>query len=282
MAGTSFKPEHLEAIFEDHDSRSWFEVHAENYMVAGGPRHRALERLRQDHAVSLHGVCLSLGGAQPLDTAHLARFRELVRRYQPALVSEHLAWSSHGSTFYNDLLPLPYTAATLEKVCSHVQQAQEALGVRILLENPATYVTFESSTLTETQFLRAIAQRTGCGLLLDLSNVVVSTTNHAQDMQQYFTDFPFEAVSEIHLAGHAQQTDDLGEPLLIDSHDGVVDEVVWRLYETVIQSHGVLPTLIEWDSQIPNWRALLNQRTTAQAILDRAPRVARDGRRHAA
>ena len=288
LAGTSFKPEHLDAILGERRSPTWFEVHAENYMVAGGPRHRALERLRCDQALSLHGVCLSIGGAQPLDEAHLARFRELVRRYEPSFVSEHLAWSSHEATFYNDLLPLPYTAATLAHVCGHVQQAQEALGVRILLENPATYLTFGTSTLTETDFLRAVAQRTGCGLLLDINNVVVSTTNQASDVQEYLADFPLHAVGEIHLAGHSSQTDAAGEPLLIDSHDRAVSALVWELYEAIVQSHGPAPTLIEWDSEIPDWAALASQRQIAQSILDRARPGAglggrgRDEGRHAA
>ncbi|HEX9210412.1 MAG TPA: DUF692 domain-containing protein, partial [Bradyrhizobium sp.] len=164
VAGTSFKHEHLTAILADGPQRGFFEVHAENYMGAGGPPHRALEAIRRDHPLSLHGVCMSIGGPQPLDKAHLARFRCLVARYQPALVSEHLAWSTHETSFFNDLLPLPYTEATLRHVCDHIDQMQEAIRRPILLENPSTYLAFVESTIAETDFIRSVAERTGCGL----------------------------------------------------------------------------------------------------------------------
>ena len=178
VAGTSFKHEHLAAILAEGTQRGFFEVHAENYMGAGGPPHRALEAIRRDHPLSLHGVCMSIGGPQPLDKAHLARFRGLVERYEPALVSEHLAWSTHETTYFNDLLPLPYTEATLRRVCDHIDEVQEAIRRPILLENPSTYVAFRESTMSETDFIRSIARRTGCGLLLDVNNVFVSATNH--------------------------------------------------------------------------------------------------------
>src|SRR5215475_6508423 len=177
LAGTSFKHEHLAAILAEGKQRGFFEVHAENYMGAGGPPHRALEAVRRDHPVSLHGVCMSIGGPQPLDKAHLARFRHLVERYEPALVSEHLAWSTHDDTFYNDLLPLPYTRATLERVCDHIDEVQAAIGRPMLLENPSSYLSFRESTMSETDFIRAVSRRTGCGLLLDINNVFVSATN---------------------------------------------------------------------------------------------------------
>jgi uncharacterized protein (UPF0276 family) len=244
-------------------------VHAENYMGAGGPPHQALERIRRDHPVSLHGVCMSIGGPQPLDRAHLARFRALVERYEPALVSEHLAWSTHATTYFNDLLPLPYTPAALAQVCRHIDEVQDAIGRRILLENPSTYVAFASSTMSETEFIRAIARRTGCGLLLDVNNVFVSATNHGYAALDYLADFPLAEVGEIHLAGHAEQSDDEGERLLIDSHDGPVADAVWTLYEIVIARRGPIPTLIEWDSNIPAWPILRAQAAAAQAILDR-------------
>jgi uncharacterized protein (UPF0276 family) len=269
LAGTSFKPAHLAAILADGARRGFFEVHAENYMGAGGPPHRALEAIRRDHPLSLHGVCMSIGGERPLDRAHLKRFKQLVDRYQPALVSEHLAWSTHENTYFNDLLPLPYTAATLERVCDHIDQVQEAIRRPLLLENPSTYVAFRESTMSETDFIRAIVRRSGCGLLLDLNNVFVSATNHGFPACQYLADFPLSHVGEIHLAGHAEQADDEGDPLLIDSHDGPVADAVWKLYESVIAECGPIPTLIEWDSQIPDWPVLAAEAAAAKAILDR-------------
>lgn len=269
LAGTSFKPEHLAAIAAVSGPQGFFEVHAENYMGAGGPPHRALERVRRDHPISLHGVSMSLGGPQPLDREHLSRFKNLVERYEPALVSEHLAWSTHMDTYLNDLLPLPYTAATLAHVCDHIDQMQNAVGRPILLENPSTYVLFAESAMSETDFIREISRRTGCGLLLDINNVFVSATNHGFSALEYLRDFPLDSVGEIHLAGHAEQRDDEGELLLIDSHDGPVADAVWQLYEIVIARCGPIPTLIEWDSKIPDWPVLRAEALAAQAILDR-------------
>lgn len=269
QAGTSFKPEHLQAIISETSQQGFFEIHAENYMGAGGAPHRALERIRRDHPISLHGVCMSLGGPQPLDSEHLARFKSLVERYEPALVSEHLAWSTHNTTYLNDLLPLPYTAATLAHVADHIDEMQTAIGRPILLENPSTYVLFAQSTMSETEFIREVSRRTGCGLLLDVNNVFVSATNHGFSALDYLSDFPLSKVGEIHLAGHAEQQDDEGDLLLIDSHDGPVADAVWRLYEIVIARSGPIPTLIEWDSQIPDWPVLRAEALAAQAILQR-------------
>ena len=274
LAGTSFKHEHLAAILADGAQRGFFEVHAENYMGAGGPPHRALDTIRRDFPLSLHGVCMSIGGPQPLDQAHLARFRNLVERYQPALVSEHLAWSTHETTYFNDLLPLPYTKAALALVCDHIDEVQNAIRRPILLENPSTYVTFSESTMSETDFIRGVARRTGCGLLLDISNVLVSATNHGFSPLQYLSDFPLACVGEIHLAGHAEQTDDGVELLLIDSHDRPVADVVWQLFEAVVGRCGPIPTLIEWDSNVPDWRTLKAEAAAAQAILDRCQIIA--------
>jgi uncharacterized protein (UPF0276 family) len=249
-------------------------------MGAGGPPHRALEAIRRDHAVSLHGVCMSIGGPQPLDKAHLGRFRALVHRYEPALVSEHLAWSTHETVYFNDLLPLPYTEATLATVCDHIDEVQEAIGRRLLLENPSTYVLFRESTMSETEFIRGVARRTGCGLLLDVNNVFVSATNHGFSPLDYLSDFPLARVGEIHLAGHAEQTDDEDEPLLIDSHDRPVADAVWSLFESVIARAGPIPTLVEWDSAIPEWSRLEAEAAAAQRILDCAGLVGR--RSHAA
>ena len=268
LAGTSFKHENLAAILDERWQRGFFEVHAENYMGAGGPPHRALEALRRDHPVSLHGVCMSIGGPEPLDTAHLARFRALVERYEPELVSEHLAWSTHQTTYFNDLLPLPYTEATLNRVCDHIDQVQEAIWRPLLLENPSNYLAFVESTMSEVEFIRRVAERTGCGLLLDINNVFVSATNHGFSALEYLSHFPLARVGEIHLAGHTEQRDDEGG-LLIDSHDGPVADAVWKLFEIVITRCGPIPTLIEWDSNIPEWPVLKDEAAAAQAILDR-------------
>src|SRR5271170_5152154 len=208
LAGASFKPEHLPSILADRERRRFFEVHAENYMGAGGPPHRSLEIIRREYPVSLHGVCMSIGGPGALDKAHLEQFRRLVERYEPALVSEHLAWSTHETAYFTDLLPLPYSAATLATVCDHIDEVQQAIGRRMLLENPSTYVAFRESTMREPEFIRSVAQRTGCGLLLDVNNVFVSAANHGFSAREYLGDFPLSEVREIHLAGHSEQTDD--------------------------------------------------------------------------
>jgi uncharacterized protein (UPF0276 family) len=266
-AGTSFKHEHLAAILADGLKDGFFEVHAENYMGAGGPPHRALTAIREHYPLSLHGVCMSIGGPDVLDVAHLARFRELVIRYEPMLVSEHLAWSSHGGQFFNDLLPLPYTQATLEQVCEHIDQVQDAIKRPLLLENPSTYVAFASSTLSEAEFIRMVVQRTGCGLLLDVNNVFVSASNHGFSAAAYLDALPLEAVGEIHLAGHSEQHDDENEPLLIDSHDCAISSSVWGLYRDVVSRIGAKPTLVEWDSNLPSWPVLRAQALLARHIM---------------
>jgi uncharacterized protein len=268
LAGTSFKPEHLPAILSQANPEGFFEIHAENYMGAGGPPHAALARVRRDYPLSLHGVCMSIGGQQPLDEVHLERFKGLVDRYEPALVSEHLAWSTHNTNYLNDLLPLPYTQETLAHVAEHIDQLQEAIGRPILLENPSTYLIFKESTMSETDFVHALVRRTGCGLLLDVNNVFVSATNHGFSALEYLAEFPLEHVGEIHLAGHAEQQDDEGDLLLIDSHDGPVADAVWKLFDIVIRRRGPIPTLVEWDSEIPEWPVLRAEAIAAQAILD--------------
>jgi uncharacterized protein len=282
LAGTSLKPEHLAAILADAPEDSFFEVHAENYMGAGGPPHHALTRIRQDYPVSLHGVCMSIGGPQRIDLTHLGRFKALVDRYEPALVSEHLAWSTHQSTYYNDLLPLPYTEQALARVADHIDTVQEAIGRPILLENPSTYVVFPESRMSETDFIAALVKRTGCGLLLDVNNVFVSAINHGYSALAYLSDFPLQHVGEIHLAGHAEQADDEGDLLLIDSHDGPVADAVWKLFEIVTSRCGPIPTLVEWDSNIPDWPVLRSEAAAAQAILDRHARASAKGKIHAA
>lgn len=269
-AGAGLKPEHVGAILETRAEIGFFEVHAENYMGAGGVPHHQLEAIRRDYPVSLHGVGLSIGGEHPLDTDHLQRLAALNRRYEPGLFSEHLAWSTHDTTYFNDLLPVPYDDATLNRVCDHIDQVQETVGRRMLLENPSTYVAFAQSTMSEIDFLDAIVRRTGCGLLLDVNNVYVSCTNHERSAEDYLDAFPMAAVGEIHLGGHAPDTDDAGRPLLIDAHDRAVDDAVWALYARVIAAHGAVPTLVEWDNEIPDWPVLLDEAQAADRILIRA------------
>ena len=266
--GLGFKPEHFPDIRQLRPALGFFEVHAENYMGAGGPPHRMLGVLRQDYALSLHGVGLSIGGPGRLDGAHLARLKALVERYEPESFSEHLAWSSHGADYLNDLLPLPYTPETLRLVCDHVDEVQSVLGRRMLLENPSTYVLFEQSTLTETEFLAEVVRRTGCGLLLDVNNVFVSATNHRVDPMDYLANYPVASVGEIHLGGHAEEELPSG-PLLIDDHARQVADPVWDLYAAALALTGPQPTLIEWDNDVPEFPVLLAEAERAGRVLDR-------------
>src|SRR5450631_91636 len=221
-AGAGFKPEHFAAISATLQPLGFFEVHAENYMGAGGIPHAQLRFLRENYALSLHGIGLNIGSPEPLDRAHLARLKQLCERYQPECFSEHLAWSSHGGVFFNDLLPLPYTEATLTSVIDHIDETQWSFGRRLLLENPATYVRFAQSAIPETEFLQEIARATGCGLLLDVNNVFVSARNHDFDASAYLKTFPLDLVGEIHLAGHFATTDDKGSALCIDAHGSLI------------------------------------------------------------
>lgn len=255
-AGLGLKHEHFAEVLETAPDIGFFEVHAENYMVAGGPFHHYLGLIREQYPLSLHGVGLSIGGEGPLDREHLARLATLIERYQPHSFSEHLAWSSHGPVFLNDLLPLAYDAATLKRVCEHVDQVQSTLKRPMLLENPSTYLQFQRSTLDETDFISEVIRRTGCGLLLDVNNVYVSCINHQRDPLAYIDALPLHAVSEIHLAGFAEDTDSLGDRLLIDDHGAPIDNAVWRLYETVLARIGPVATLIERDNQVPAFSVL--------------------------
>lgn len=265
-AGLGLKTQHVAEIMSTWPAVGWFEVHPENYMGEGGPPHRQLTAIREHYPLSLHGVGLSIGGAEPLDEAHLARLASLCERYEPGLVSEHLAWSTHEGTFFNDLLPLPYTAATLQRVCDHIDRMQDTLGRRMLLENPSSYLAFAESTYAETEFLAEIAGRTGCGLLLDVNNVFVSARNLGFTAEAYIAAFPLHAVREIHLGGHA--TDPAG--LLIDAHDRAVADPVWALCEMVLRHAGPVPLLVEWDNDVPGWPVLLAEAERAQGLLDAA------------
>ncbi|MFS8037545.1 DUF692 domain-containing protein [Xanthobacter sp. AM11] len=273
-AGVGFKPEHFDAMLADPGPLAFIEVHAENYMGAGGRPHAQLAALRERFALSVHGVGLSIGGEAALDKAHLARLRALLDRYRPESFSEHLAWSSHGNVFFNDLLPLPYTAETFARVADHVAEVQDVIGRRMLLENPATYVRFEESTLAEVDFLAAVVARTGCGLLLDVNNVFVSAVNHTTDARAYLAGFPLEAVEEIHLGGHDADRDETGAPLLIDAHGAPVAEPVWALFAEVIARTGPLPSLIEWDNDVPDWPTLRAEAERAAGTLAQPVRAA--------
>ena len=273
-AGLGLKPEHFRDVLETRPQLGFFEVHAENYMVDGGAFHHYLGLIRRDYPLSIHGVGLSIGGESPLDEAHLDRLAALFERYVPQSFSEHLAWSSHGENFLNDLLPVPYHPATLSRVCAHIDRVQERLGRRLLLENPATYVEFAASTMSETDFIGEVIRRTGCGLLLDVNNVYVSGTNHGRDPYACIDALPLQAAGEIHLAGFARDVDAAGDPLLIDSHGAPVAQAVWDLYRYTLARTGPLPTLIERDNDIPAFPVLFAEARQAEVLLVKAARVA--------
>ena len=266
-AGVGLKPEHYREILETGPDIGWFEIHAENYMGEGGPPHHYLAAIRELYPVSLHGVGLSIGGSAPLDRDHLGRLKALIGRYEPALFSEHLAWSSHDSIYLNDLLPLPYTDETLARVCGHIDEVQETLGRRMLLENPSTYVAFTEAAMSEIEFLREIVRRTGCGLLLDVNNVFVQSVNHGFDADAYIDAFPVEHIGEIHLGGHATDSDDDGSALLIDDHGREVADAVWALYARALSRSGPKPTLIEWDNDVPAWEVLFAEAKRAEEVI---------------
>jgi uncharacterized protein len=273
-AGVGFKPAHFSDIVASPQPLGFFEVHAENYMGAGGPPHAQLGALRERYALSIHGVGLSIGSTEPLDRCHLARLKALCERYQPQSFSEHLAWSSHQGVYFNDLLPLPYTEQTLRRVVEHIDDVQTELRRTMLLENPSTYVRFSESTIPETEFLAAISRQTGCGLLLDVNNVYVSARNHGTSPLDYLDAFPLDRVMEIHLGGHHEDTDEAGGTLLIDAHGTPVADPVWALYRHVIGRTGPVATLIEWDNDVPDWPTLRAEADAAEQILASARRDA--------
>lgn len=254
--GVGYKSQHYADVLANPAPVEWLEVHAENYMGAGGRPISQLRALADRFPISVHGVGLSIGGETPLDPDHLARLKHLVGWLDPASFSEHLAWSTHDTHFLNDLLPVPYTAATLARVCAHINQVQDTLGRQMLLENPSTYVAFAESEMSEIDFLTEITRRTGCGMLLDVNNVFVSATNQNWDARAYIDAFPLSAVGEIHLGGHDEDSDEHGAPLLIDSHGAEVVDPVWALYDHTIRQSGPRPTLIEWDTDVPDWPTL--------------------------
>jgi uncharacterized protein len=267
-AGVGLKPEHYDAALTSQVEGSWFEVHPENYMVAGGPRLGWLEAIRSRHPVSLHGVSLSLAGDAEPDAAHLQRLAALAKRIQPALISEHLAWSAWNGRHFPDLLPFPRSTDALNRIAANIARTQDALNTAISVENPSHYLRFDQHEWDEIDFLAELARRTGCTLLLDINNVHVSARNLGYSAEQWLDRFPQALVSEIHLAGHALDPT-LGEALLIDSHDAPIAPEVWRLYRRFIERAGVRPTLIERDGNVPAFDELMSERAQADAELRR-------------
>lgn len=268
-AGLGLKAEHYDAAYDCAASGLWFEVHPENYMIDGGPRLAWLEAIGSRHPLSLHGVSLSLAADCAPDGEHLKRLKALIERVQPALVSEHLAWSTWRGQYHPDLLPFPRTEEALQRIADNIQRTQDALGRRIAIENPSHYVKLPEHAYSEIGFLEALSQRTGCGLLLDINNVFLSAHNMGYDPNAYVDAFPGEAIMEIHLAGHS--VDPGGTGLLIDSHDAPVADAVWQLYQRLIARVGPRPTLIERDDQLPSFTELLLERDRAQSMLEVLP-----------
>jgi uncharacterized protein len=263
--GIGLRTPHVGDIVETRPPVPWLEVHAENYM-GGGPAVRTLERLRSDYPISLHGVGLSLGSAGGVDTRHLERLAKLVERLDPALVSEHVSWSVNGGAYLNHLLPLPYTDETLALLCRHVAQVQDRLGRRVLIENPSGYLRFRESPIPEPDFLDEVARRTGCGILCDVNNVFVTCANLGGDAEAWIDALQPSVVGEIHLAGHTVNEAD-GETLLIDDHGSRVRDGVWSLYERAVVRFGAVPTLVEWDTDVPALAVLLEEATKAERRL---------------
>ena len=265
-AGIGLRAPHVGELLATRPAVPWLEVHPENYM-SGGPALVLLEAVRREYPVSLHGVGLSLGTAEDIDARHLSRLRSLVDRLEPCLVSEHLSWSTAGGAYLNHLLPLPYTDETLGVVADHIDEVQNALGRRILIENPSSYLRFRHSSMAEPHFLAELARRTGCGLLCDVNNIYVSAWNVGLDAGSYLDALPVPAIGEIHLAGHAANDAD-GRTILIDDHGSPVTAPVWKLYQQALERFGSVPTLIEWDTDIPELSVLLGEASVADRLLE--------------
>jgi uncharacterized protein (UPF0276 family) len=265
LAGIGLRTPHVARVLAEQPRIGWLEVHSENYFAAGGTALAALDRIRADYPLSLHGVGMSLGSTDPLDAAHLVKLRRLIDRCDPVLVSEHLCWSGAGGRHLNDLLPLPYTEEALAHVCRRVAEVQDRLLRPIAVENVSSYLGFAAATIPEWEFVAAVARRTGCQLLLDVNNIYVNATNHGFDADRYLAAMPADAIAEIHLAGF-----DASGACLIDTHGAPVAPEVWALYTRAVARYGPRPTLIEWDIDIPPLETLLAEAATAQSILDEA------------
>lgn len=266
-AGIGLRAEHYADLLETLPAIAWLEVHSENYFGAGGKPLFFLESIRAHYPLSLHGVGLSIGSTDPLNAAHLAKLKDLIRRFEPTLVSEHLSWGSVGGRYVNDLLPLPYTEEALRHMVERVSQVQDYLGRQILIENISSYLQYEASSIPEWEFLAELARRAGCGLLLDVNNIYVSARNHGFDAGIYLQAIPADRIQEIHLAGFTVNRFEDGE-ILIDTHNRPVSQAVWELYRKGVQRCGPMPTLIEWDTDLPPLAVLLEEARRADAILE--------------
>ncbi len=271
--GIGLRAEHYREVVATRPAVAWLEVHSENYFGAGGAPHHYLEQARRDYPLSLHGVGLSLGSTDELNRAHLEKLKALIRRYEPGLVSDHLSWSSVDGQYLNDLLPLPYTEEALHHVVARVSAAQEFLGREILIENPSSYLQYRHSDMGEAEFLAELSARSGCGILLDVNNIYVSASNHGFDAQAYLRAIPPARVREIHLAGHTVNRYPEGE-ILIDSHNARVCEAVWELYREALVHVGPVPTLIEWDTDLPALSVLLDEARKAETIQEKTLAIA--------
>lgn len=266
-AGLCLKPQHYEQILLDKPPVGWFEVHAENYLGAGGAPLYYLEKIRESYPLSIHGVGMSIGSSSGLDLEHLERVAQLVECFQPESFSEHLAWSTHDNQYFNDLLPLPYNRQIEDLVCNHIDQVQTKLGRQMLLENPANYLTLKDTMQSESEFISNVIKRCGCGLLLDVNNVYVSANNCGYSAIEYINTLPLDDVGELHLAGHAIDTSVESDPILIDAHDRAVCDGVWSLYSQVLSTIGAKPTLIEWDANVPAWSVFMSEMHKAEHLL---------------
>ncbi|MBR7889391.1 DUF692 domain-containing protein [Marinomonas sp. A79] len=270
-SGVSLKPAYYHDILNALPALGFFEIHAENYLSQGGPAKHYLHKIREHYDMTVHGVGLSIGGALPLDKSHLARVVQLVNDLQPAVFSEHLAWSTHDQGFFNDLLPVAYDKISLQRVCDHIDQLQNALQRPVLIENPSTYFEFTHSDFSEIDFITAMVKRSGCGLLLDINNVEVSCFNRQANPYDYLDAFPTHDVGQIHLAGHTLDQNP-NVPLKIDSHDQAVCDQVWALYEHALTRMGDRPTLIERDGNLPSFEQLFAEAQQADQVRSRIKR----------
>ena len=263
-AGVGLRAPHYREVIDTHPDVAWFEVHSENFFADGGKPHEILEQVRAQYPLSLHGVGLSLGSTDPLNVWHLEKLKGLIDRYEPGLVSEHLCWCSVDNHYLNDLLPLPYTKEALQHVVERIEQVQDYLGRQILIENLSSYLQFTDSTIPEWEFLSNVATASGCAILLDVNNIYVNAHNHGFDPVVYLEAIPVSAVKEMHLAGHSNEGD-----CLIDTHSKPVTDAVWQLYAHAVARFGRLPTLIEWDTDIPPLDVLLNEAARAEKIMEK-------------